>query len=71
MFYLMHRATSRLYRSLADMALDVLDVRFTPKADIALRVSARPGPPALRDDWGQTAQISQGRHRSGRADGKG
>jgi hypothetical protein len=26
--------------------------------------------PALRDDWGKTAQISQGRHRFRRADGK-
>jgi len=57
--------------SLADMALDVLDAG-TPKADIALRVSARPG--AARrcaTIGGKTAQISQGRHRFGRADGKG
>jgi len=43
-----------------------------PKADIALRVSARPG--AARrcaTIGGKTAQISQGRHRFGRADGKG
>jgi hypothetical protein len=43
-----------------------------PKADIALRYQRGPGPPgAARRLGGKTAQISQGRRRFGRADGKG
>ena len=34
-------------------------------------ISEARGRPALRDDGGKTAQISQGRHRFRRADGKG